>query len=484
MGDSARGVSWPSTVTASVASTVDCRRLAPHATVLVVVRLEGTALVLVPDGGQSLFGRSCTNDELDRDLAVSSCNETASALLGARTPWMSFLAGEWVNAGLSWRVVLCACGGPLRPDMALAIKHGSAACSSNSAARWVRAGWIKSTTAFLHEEITAAAVARAYSFVRPGQRGDSRLRLGRGDEAWVDSSMQAHAATQRNDTAAPELNVEQQNKDLQQHLATVAAQCRADSDDDRATFFESCAARVTPMPVSEFPESLVGDVLTQADIDDLYLRPFRRDTKIHDTEAPPACSAPLEFPLNVPEPMCHADVLLPEVMNACVSWYAENNKWHSKRLRGEAAQRPRGMAWGVDAALPRWRAFFAAGGMLIFDEHTGKPSVLSDKTYPLKHNFNGPFARTEFAMCRDKEIVAYMADGVCIKAQGLPFIQLAANLESLYEAAGAAGVECVAAEIRKFGTSLTRMDGTFVGRKRMVRKAFSELPRFHASAHR
>ena len=54
-------------------------------------------------------------------------------------------------------------------------------------------------------------------------------------------------------------------------------------------------------------------------------------------------------------------------------------------------------------------------------------------------------------MCRDKEIVAYMADGVCIKAQGLPFIQLAANLESLYKAAGAAGVECVAAEIRKFG---------------------------------
>ena len=124
---------------------------------------------------------------------------------------MSFLAGEWVDAGLSWRVVLCACGGPLRPDMALAIRHGSAACSSNSAARWVRAGWIKSTTAFLHEDITVAAVARAYSFVRPGQRGDPRLRLGRGDEAWVDSLMQAHAATQRNDTAAPELHIEQQN---------------------------------------------------------------------------------------------------------------------------------------------------------------------------------------------------------------------------------------------------------------------------------
>ena len=128
VGDSALGISWPSAVTASIASTIDCIRPAPYATVLVVVRLNETALVLVPDGGQSLFGRSCTNDVLDRDLAVKSCNETASALLGAGTPWMSFLAGEWVDAGLSWRVVLCACGGPLRPDMALAISHGSCGC--------------------------------------------------------------------------------------------------------------------------------------------------------------------------------------------------------------------------------------------------------------------------------------------------------------------------------------------------------------------
>ena len=44
------GISWPATVPASVASTIDCRRPAPHATVLVVVRLDETALVLVPDG--------------------------------------------------------------------------------------------------------------------------------------------------------------------------------------------------------------------------------------------------------------------------------------------------------------------------------------------------------------------------------------------------------------------------------------------------
>ena len=424
---------------------------ASHATVVVVVRMDKAALVLVPDGGQSLFGRSCSSDVLDRDLAVKSCNETASALLGADTPWMSFLAGEWVDSGLSWRVVLCVCGGPPRPDMVLATESGSSACSTNSAARWVRAGGVQSMHGSLAENITLAALARAFAFVRPSQRCDSRLRLGRGDEAWVDSSMQAHSAMQRDGATAPEVAIEDDHEKLQQHLSAVAIQCRADGDDNRAAFFANCAARVSPVPVSEFPEELVGDVLTPADIEELYLRPFRRDTKIYDTEAPPVCSAPLEFPLNVPEPTCHADVLLPEVMTACSAWYKDNDAWHRKRLLGLPAQRPRGLAWGVDAALPRWRPFFAAGGMLVFDEHTGKPSVLSDDTYPLKHNLNGTFARSEFATLRDKEIVAFMADGVCIKAQGLPFIQLAANLESLYDAGGAAGVKCVAAEIRKFG---------------------------------
>ena len=430
---------------------IDCVNPALHATVLVVVHLGQAALALMPAGRTSLFGRSCSGDELERDLAVKSCNEIASALLGSGTPWMSFLAGEWVDSGLSWRVVLCACGGRLRPDMALAIKSGRSACSTNAAACWVHAGGGQSVASSLAEDITLAALARAYAFVRPGQRGDPRLRLGRGDEAWVDSSMQAHSATQRKGAVTPVVTHDGEHVKLQQHLSKVAARCRTEGDESRATFFENCAARVTPVPVSEFPEELVGDALTPGDIETMYLRPFRRDTKIYETKAPPECSAPLEFPLDVPEPTCHADVLLPEVMKACVAWYADNDAWHCKRLLGLPAHRPRGLAWGVDAALPRWRPFFAAGGILVFDEHTGVPSVLCDETYNLKHNINGTFARFEFAACRDKEIVAYMADGVCIKAQGLPFIQLAANLESLYEAGGAAGVKCVAAEIRKFG---------------------------------
>ena len=439
---------------------VDCVNPALRATVLVVVWLADAALALVPAGGTGLFGSPCSGDQLERDLAVQSCNETALALLGGSTPWMSFLAGEWVDDGLSWRVVLCACGGVLRPEMALAVASGSSTCSTNSAARWVRAdklgSALPSVSGTLAKDITLAALARASAFVRPGQRADSRLRLGRGDEAWVDSSMQALSATQRGGATAPEVAVADDHERLQAHLASVAALCRSKGEGGRAAFFEDCAARVAPLPVSEFPEELVGDVLTPADIEDLYLRPFRRDTKICDTVAPPVCSAPLEFPLGVPTPTCHADVLLPEVMSACAGWYAANDTWHCKRLLGLTAQRPRGLAWGVDAALPRWRPFFAAGGVLVFDEHTGSPSVLCDEAYKLKHNINGEFARAEFAAVRDKEIVAYMADGVCIKAQGLPFIQLAPNLESLYEASGPAGVKCVAAEILKFG----QFDGT------------------------
>ena len=443
---------------------IDCVNPAPRATVLVIIRAAATALALVPAGGLSLFGRPCSGDEPERDLAVKSCKETALALLGSDTPWMTFLAGEWVGSGLSWRVVLCACGGPLRPDMAQAIESGSSPCSSNSAARWIRAGRFgaeldlpgRSVLNSLAEDITLAALARAHTFVRPGQRGDPRLRLGRGDEAWVDSSMQAHSSAQREGATAPEVATEDDHKCLQEHLESVATLCRAKGEEGRATFFDNCTARVAPVPVSEFPEELVGDGLTPADIEAMYHRPFRRDTKIYDTVAPPVCSAPLEFPLGVPEPTCHADVLLPEVMTACAAWYAANDAWHCKRLLGLPAQRPRGLAWGLDAALPCWRPFFAAGGVLVFDEHSGCPSVLSDETYKLKHHLNGTFAHSEFATLRDKEIVAYMSSGVCMKAQGLPFIQLAPNLESLYQAGGAAGVKCVAAEIRKFG----KFDGT------------------------
>ena len=53
-------------------------------------------------------------------------------------------------------------------------------------------------------------------------------------------------------------------------------------------------------------------------------------------------------------------------------------------------------------------------------------------------------------------MVAALRDGVCIKAQGLPVLQLACNLEALYTADGVTGVQGVAAELEKFGT----YDGT------------------------
>ena len=172
--------------------------------------------------------------------------------------------------GFSGGSSCCACGGVLRPEMALAVASGSSTCSTNSAARWVRAdklgSALPSVSGTLAKDITLAALARASAFVRPGQRADSRLRLGRGDEAWVDSSMQALSATQRGGATAPEVAVADDHERLQAHLASVAALCRSKGEGGRAAFFEDCAARVAPVPVSEFPEELVGDVLTPADI--------------------------------------------------------------------------------------------------------------------------------------------------------------------------------------------------------------------------
>lgn len=49
-------------------------------------------------------------------------------------------------------------------------------------------------------------------------------------------------------------------------------------------------------------------------------------------------------------------------------------------------------------------------------------------------------------------MVAAIRDGVCIKAQGLPMLQLACNLEALYTANGVTGVHSVATELDKFAS--------------------------------
>ena len=196
----------------------------------------------------------------------------------------------------------------------------------------------------------------------------------------------------------------------------------------------------------------MNDTLTNADMTELTMRPFACKTFVTETAAPVYKQRPTAFPPGVPKPTCHASFLLPEVASACYDFYEKANEWHRLRMAGMDAPRPKGRAWGLDGAKPEWRDFFAAGGVVIFDPVTGEPSCLTLENYPLSRSLNGDFARREFEGYPDREVVEALAEGVCIKAQNLPFLQTACNLEALYSEHGAEGVHDVASELRKFGT--------------------------------
>ena len=425
------------------------------ATVIVPIRIADAELALQPAQHTELFGTPLADNVDSRDDAVLSVDAACIALLGEDTPWHSFLAGEWVEQGLVWRVVLCLVGGPMRADMRSAAAVGSATCISHYKARWTRSDRLGGAR---DDAIAAAVIARALVFVRPGPLGDVRLRVGRGEERWVDESLDAAACTPRATTQA-EVTLDRivsSHDEVRDYLKAEASRVRAEGDTGRADFFEGCASRVEPVPVCEFPLGLLGDDMSDADAEWLATAPFRRDTAIHRTDPPPRPERPTAFPSHLPTPTCHADFCLEEVVDACLRWHEAAERWHGERLAGQSSSRPKGKAWGLDAVKPEWRPFFAAGGMVIFDEHTGAPSVLSEATYPLSHRIAGAFARNEFAELKDKEITAFMADGICLKARGLPFLQLASNLESLYEANDATGVQSIARELRDFG----KHDGT------------------------
>ena len=391
--------------------------------------------------------------ESSRDMAVASMGDFALTLLGPDTPCTSYLAGEWVEPGMRWRVVVCVVGGPLRTDMGDALRGGSAECSSCSWARWWRAEASSSTRA---DDISSAALARAFAAARPSSAPlDARLQIGRGGERWADTSQDA-AFEGRPLRQGVEESMAAAHLEVREHFTAEASRLRGMGDVRRADFFDGCASRVEPAPLSEFPAGLVGEVLSDSELEELMRRPFCRRTTINATAPPTYSPRPTAFPSDLPKPTCHASFLLDEVMGSAHEWQCSADGWHQQRMAGESATRPKGLAWGLDAAKPEWRAFFASGGVVVFDEVTGEPSCLTLENYSLHHHLNGDFALREFADLPDREIAMSFGDGVSIKAQGLPLLQLACNLEALYEADGAEGVRCIADELRKFGT----YDGT------------------------
>ena len=474
------------------------RSLPTLATLVVPVRTDASAGLVLKPAGDALFGDACA-DEPSRDAAVASSGPLIAKLLGEEAEFTAYLAGEWVDSNLRWRVVLCVLGGPLRSDMAIALRNGSAACSTCRWAYWWRAASLSSSRA---ADIARAALARARSAMRPAAAGDSRLRFGRGDEQWVDPSQDAVSdvrtlldelalpggevlVTNRSggdaSGAAPAAGctpdrgvasgagrdtgagveggragvverMAQAHAEVQQLLYKEAASHRRGGDEALAAFLEGCASRVEPAPLLEVPEGLAAAALSDQDMHELTTRPFVRKTVVTETAAPVYRSRPTGFPAHLPTPTSHASFLQDDVMNTCLDWYESADEWHATRVAGVEAPRPTGIAYGFDAVRPEWRPFFEAGGVVIFDQHTGAPTCLTLENYPLCNSLNGDFARREFADYPDQEMVAAIADGVTIKAQGLPFLQLACNLKALYTADGVAGVRSVAVELDKFGT--------------------------------
>ena len=244
----------------------------------------------------------------------------------------------------------------------------------------------------------------------------------------------------------------QAHAEVRQLLHDEAAAHRQRGCQDLAAFLEGCASRVEPPPLHEVPADLQALALTDSDIRELSTRPFARNTVVTTTAAPVYKTRPDAFPAHLPEPTCHASFLQAEVVSSCLDWYADADAWHRQRMAGADATRPKGLAYGFDALRPEWRPFFEAGGVVLFDERTGQPKCLTTSNYPLRASLNGDFATREFADYPDQEMVAAMRDGVCIKAQGLPVLQLGCNLEALYDANGVAGVRSVATELDKFAS--------------------------------
>ena len=570
------------------------------ATLLVPVRMDVASGLVLKPAGNALFGQSF-DDEPSRDAAVSASRPMVTALLGDDAEFSVYLAGEWVDGDYRWRVVLCVVGGALGSDMATALRDGSSICRTCRWACWLRSSELAGSRA---GEIALAALARARAAVRPSSELDARLRIGRGERRWADTSQDAAVASrpllgealppagaalcasvvvsnQRTGTdrandgyaevlidrttplgnpfkmsteclrdavcdayveyiadpaqadvreialrrglvvdrrfenagaaaarameqladrarAGEKLNLrcwcaprrchgDAIAEALAQRVAAASSKARGGCDasdararviehmgqahaevqkllrdeaethrqlgsEDLATFLEGCASRVEPLPIHEVPTGLQSLALTDSDIRELRTRPFARNTFITTTAAPVYKARPDAFPAHLPEPTCHASFLQAEVVGSCLDWYDDADAWHRQRMAGADSSRPKGLAYGLDALRPEWRPFFEAGGVVLFDEQTGQPTCLTTANYPLRASLNGDFAAREFADYPDQEMVAAMRDGVCIKAQGLPVLQLGCNLEALYDADGVAGVRSVAAELGKFAS--------------------------------
>ena len=449
-----------------------------HATLVVPVRTDASSGLVLKPPGNALFGETF-KDEPSRDAAVASSRLLVATLLGDRADVAIYLAGEWVDGDYRWRVVLCVAGGPLRADMAAALRDGASQCGTCPLAQWLRSSNVAGTLA---GDIALAALARARAALRPSAALDARLRIGRGDQRWVDTAQDAAAGLRpllgepvlMSDSAPRSASssdggcravdarahvaerMEQAQAEMQQLLRDEAAARRMQGDAPLADFLEGCASRVEPAPLSEVPSGLQAPAFTKEDIDELTTRPFKRNTSVTETAAPVYRSRPTEFPAHLPSPTGHASFLQAEVMEQCYTWCERADHWHRQRLAGVDSARPKSVAYGFDALREEWRPFFEAGGVVVFDKDTGHPNCLTEDNYPLRPSLNGHFAEREFADYPDQEAVAAMRDGVCIKAQGLPVLQLACNLEALYTADGVAGVRCVAAELDKFSS----YDGT------------------------
>ena len=437
------------------------------ATLVVPVRTDTASGLVLKPMGDALLGEAMA-DEPSRDAAVNTSQPIAVAVLGDDAEFSVYLAGEWVDDGHRFRVVLCIVGGPLRADMASALRDGSAACRTCRWASWWRATELAGSRA---GDIALAALARARLAVRPDVALDARLHIGRGEQRWVATSQEAATASRpllgeslaladstalsagtcdRGQRTGVIERVKQAHDEVQQLLLNEAASRRSQGDDPLAAFLEGCASRVEPVPLHEIPKGLAASALAKEDIDDLTRRPFSRNTFVTETAKPVYKARPTEFPAHLPKPTGHSSFLKQEVMEVCHKWYDDANKWHRLRIAGVDAPRPKGVAFGFDAVREGWQPFFEAGGVVIFDKDTGEPRCLTEKNYPLRSSLNGTFAALEFADYPDQEMVAAICEGVCIKAQGLPILQLACNLEALYTADGVTGVRGVAAELDRF----------------------------------
>ena len=152
------------------------------ATVLVPVRTDSAASLVLKPQGDSLFGLTF-DDEPSRDAAVGQAERIAPLLLGPACEYSAYLAGEWVDSHIRWRVIVCVLGGPLRPDMAEAQRDGMSQCGTCRCACWLRVPFASGGRA---DDVSLAALARALTGVAPSSHTDARLRVGRGEETWVD----------------------------------------------------------------------------------------------------------------------------------------------------------------------------------------------------------------------------------------------------------------------------------------------------------